>query len=134
MKNNREMVEILKKEGLSNAQISLTLGISRQRVCQILKECVGGRASVRKTEALLSNIQVARFFNVHVNTIRRWSDAGLLPFYRIGFRGDRRFRWSDIIYALQHSLIKNLPRAMSGVSRIEIKRNNIPRKSHYPES
>ncbi len=34
--------------------------------------------------------------NVHTNTVRRWSDQGILRTYRIGPRGDRRFRIEDI--------------------------------------
>jgi excisionase family DNA binding protein len=33
---------------------------------------------------------------VHVNTVRRWNDRGILKAYRIGPRGDRRFNKADI--------------------------------------
>lgn len=39
---------------------------------------------------------VARMLNVHINTVRRWSDSGVLKAYRIGPRGDRRFERNDI--------------------------------------
>ena len=39
---------------------------------------------------------VARMLNVHINTVRRWSDNGVLKAYRIGPRGDRRFERGDI--------------------------------------
>ncbi len=35
--------------------------------------------------------EVARFLHVHVNTVRRWSNEGILRTYRIGPRGDRRY-------------------------------------------
>jgi excisionase family DNA binding protein len=41
--------------------------------------------------------EVAHFLNIHVNTVRRWSDLGVLKAYRIGPRGDRRFRREDIL-------------------------------------
>ncbi|MDO9332919.1 MAG: helix-turn-helix domain-containing protein [Dehalococcoidales bacterium] len=40
--------------------------------------------------------QAARFLSVHNNTLRRWSDQGLLQPYRLGSRGDRRFRLDDL--------------------------------------
>jgi excisionase family DNA binding protein len=45
---------------------------------------------------LLNARQVARILNVHVNTVRRWNDRGILKAYRIGPRGDRRFNKADI--------------------------------------
>ena len=45
---------------------------------------------------MLTIRDVAEMLNVHVNSIRRWSNMGLLPVYRIGCRGDRRFRLEDI--------------------------------------
>jgi len=39
---------------------------------------------------------VARLLNVHVNTVRRWSNSQILKPYRINLRGDRRFRREDI--------------------------------------
>ena len=40
--------------------------------------------------------EAARFLGIHSNTVRRWSDLGILKGYRIGPRGDRRFREEDI--------------------------------------
>ncbi len=39
---------------------------------------------------------VARLLHVHANTVRRWSDRGIIKSYRITQRGDRRFRREDI--------------------------------------
>jgi excisionase family DNA binding protein len=47
-------------------------------------------------ERLLTTSEVADMLYVHINTIRRWSDQGLLKHYRIGPRGDRRFAQIDI--------------------------------------
>lgn len=46
---------------------------------------------------MLTANEVARLLNVHINTVRRWSNQGLLPTYRIGCRGDRRFEREDVI-------------------------------------
>ncbi len=49
------------------------------------------------TRPMLTVREVARLLNVHSNTVRRWSDRGILKAYRITHRGDRRFRREDII-------------------------------------
>ena len=53
-----------------------------------------GQAASDKRKMTVS--EVARLLGVHPNTVRRWSDAGILPTYRIGTRGDRRFRSEDM--------------------------------------
>jgi excisionase family DNA binding protein len=47
-------------------------------------------------EPMLTSSEVARMLNVHINTVRRWSNQGTLVSYRIGSRGDRRFRKDDV--------------------------------------
>ena len=46
---------------------------------------------------LMTTTEVARALNIHVNTVRRWSDKGLLKSHRICGRGDHRFKKEDII-------------------------------------
>jgi len=53
-------------------------------------------ARLNGSNGLLTARQVARLLNVHVNTVRRWNDRGILKAYRIGPRGDRRFSRDDI--------------------------------------
>ncbi len=52
--------------------------------------------SPRRTEATLSVTRTARILGVHPNTVRAWSDRGLLRHFRINARGDRRFRLADL--------------------------------------
>jgi excisionase family DNA binding protein len=47
-------------------------------------------------EPMLTTSEVAQILNVHINTVRRWSNQGVIKSYRIGSRGDRRFRREDI--------------------------------------
>ena len=49
-----------------------------------------------ESDKMLNLSEVAETLHVHPNTIRRWSDQGRIEAYRIGSRGDRRFRQSDI--------------------------------------
>ena len=45
---------------------------------------------------MLTTSEVARVLHIHVNTVRRWSNQGVLRAYRIGPRGDRRCKREDI--------------------------------------
>jgi len=47
-------------------------------------------------EKLLTITEVAKFLRVSSGTIRKWSSKGLFPVYRLGTRGDRRFKQEDI--------------------------------------
>jgi excisionase family DNA binding protein len=49
-----------------------------------------------ETEPMLTVREVAVLVHIHVNTLRRWSDRGLLKAYQINRRGDRRFRQGDV--------------------------------------
>jgi len=45
---------------------------------------------------MLTAREVSVLLKVHINTVRRWGNRGILKAYRIGSRGDRRFRREDI--------------------------------------
>ena len=49
-----------------------------------------------KMGPMLTVREVARLLHIHVNTVRRWSDQGIIKSYRITNRGDRRFKREDI--------------------------------------
>ena len=51
-------------------------------------------------EPMLTVKEVSRMIHVHPNTIRRWSNQGIMKVVRINSRGDRRFRRSDIAFFL----------------------------------
>jgi excisionase family DNA binding protein len=50
----------------------------------------------RPASTMLTTGEVARIFNVHTSTIRRWSERGKIKSYRTGTRGERRFRREDV--------------------------------------
>ena len=50
----------------------------------------------RPLDATLSVTRAAEVLGVHANTVRAWSDAGRLRYYRINPRGDRRYRHGDL--------------------------------------
>ncbi len=96
--SRREQVIGWRKAGLTYAEIGHRLGLSGERIRQIIR----GKATIKKNppandpDVLLTGAQAAELLNVHVNTVRRWSDKGILETYRIGPRGDRRLRRRDI--------------------------------------
>ena len=49
-----------------------------------------------ETEKLLTIAEVAKMLRVNPCTIRNWSNSPLLHSFRLGTRGDRRFRQKDI--------------------------------------
>ncbi len=53
---------------------------------------------------MLTSKQTARLLNVHINTVRRWNNHGLLSAYRIGPRGDRRFSKEEVNRFLQEKV------------------------------
>ncbi len=64
--------------------------------------------------SLLTTSDVARLLNIHINTVRRWTNEGKLRAYRIGSRGDRRFQRADIAsFLAQKSLEESQGRPMA---------------------
>ena len=53
-------------------------------------------ANYKEVDSMLTTSDVSHLLNVHINTVRRWSNQGVLKAYRIGSRGDRRFKAEDI--------------------------------------
>jgi len=47
-------------------------------------------------DTTLTASQAAKLLNIHINTLRRWTNKGVLESYRVGPRGDRRLTRRDI--------------------------------------
>ena len=45
---------------------------------------------------MLTTTEVASLLHVHPNTVRQWANRGLMHAYRLGPRGDRRFKWEEV--------------------------------------
>ena len=54
-------------------------------------------------ERMMTVQQVADLLQVSICSIRRWSDKGILKFYRVGNRGDRRYWREDVLRFLEDS-------------------------------
>jgi len=63
---------------------------------KVVQEMEQNMANNEEIDPMLTTSDVARLLSVHMNTVRRWSNQGILRAYRIGSRGDRRFRRGDI--------------------------------------
>ena len=46
---------------------------------------------------MLTVSQAADILGAHPNSVRRWADLDLIPSYRLGLRGDRRFKREDVL-------------------------------------
>jgi len=49
-----------------------------------------------RNSGMLTTTQVARYLNVHPNTVRQWANKKLIHAYRLGPRGDRRFKREEL--------------------------------------
>jgi excisionase family DNA binding protein len=92
---NKQIV-VMRDKGLTYNAIGLRLGISGERVRQILNGVAQKGLKSSELDPPLTTRDVSRRLNVHINTVRRWSQKGILKAYHIGPRGDRRFMKEDI--------------------------------------
>ena len=54
------------------------------------------RKNKTRMDGLFTVSEVADILHVHPNTVRQWSDRGMLKTYRFGRRRDRRFKREDV--------------------------------------
>jgi excisionase family DNA binding protein len=86
----------LSRTGISYAEIGRKLGLTRERVRQIISNReVSNR--ILPDNQMLTIAEASRLLHVHANTLRRWNEQGMLPCYRVGTRGDRRYRLPDLL-------------------------------------
>ena len=60
-----------------------------------------------RRNTMLTVSDVASFLSVDISTVRRWTNQGVLKAYRVGPRGDRRFRQKDIDLFLIEQPVKS---------------------------
>jgi len=93
----REEAVKLREAGLSCAEVGRQMGgLSKQRVSQLAKPKRARQARAKPPKVMLRAGEAAQLLGVHTNTVRRWSDQGILRAYLISTRGDRRFRRTEI--------------------------------------
>jgi len=94
--SRRDEVVKLREAGLTYAEIGRRLGISREWVRQIVKPNPTPQKPSVQSKVMLRTGEVGQLLGIHTNTVRRWSQKGILKSYRISPRGDRRFRREDV--------------------------------------
>jgi excisionase family DNA binding protein len=99
----RQQIFKMKETGLSQSEIGRSLGISAERVRQIIRRKNTKKEPPSDIELPMSTGEVARLLNIHTNTVRRWSRNGILKTFRVGPRGDRRFMPRDVQRLFQKS-------------------------------
>jgi len=61
----------------------------------------------KNINGMLTIPEVARLLHIHPNTVRQWTNKGLLPAYGIGTRGDRRFKREEIDNFIERAKYEN---------------------------
>jgi len=51
---------------------------------------------MESSDQIITSGEAAKVLGVHINTIRRWTETGSLPCYRVGPKGWRMIKISDI--------------------------------------
>ncbi len=51
---------------------------------------------IKGNSRMLTTTEIALLLHVHPNTVRHWANRGLINTYRLGPRGDRRFKHEDV--------------------------------------
>ena len=67
--------------------------ITRRKVA---RDMVNDIADDKQNRGMLTVREASSLLHIHPNTLRWWSDQGILKAYRLGPRGDRRFKQEDI--------------------------------------
>jgi excisionase family DNA binding protein len=95
----REQIIKLKHMQLTNSEIARLLKVSRQyvsRVCRTYEDLESPGTDTKSRQFVTTGV-ASNLLGVSEATIRRWSDAGKLPMFRIDIgRKDRRFNLKDL--------------------------------------
>jgi excisionase family DNA binding protein len=82
-------------------------------------------------DSLLNTKEAARFLRVSEASIRRWSDAGLLPAHRVGRRRERRFAQADLRRFLGQPNADPLPAGRAAaITAVPVGGASVPLRSH----
>ena len=55
-----------------------------------------GSGNILTGKEIMTCDEVAEYLRVHVSSVRRWSRSGKLTAYKVGGRGDWRYREQDV--------------------------------------
>jgi excisionase family DNA binding protein len=102
-----ERIVEMRNSGHTYDEIGIKFGLSRERIRQLYMNRHGNNNYVNtpKPSPWLKTGEVAHLLNVHVGTVRRWADQDVIKSYRIGPRGDRRFRRKDVDHLFREGIM-----------------------------
>lgn len=106
----RHQIIRARKSGLTYAEIAHRFGITKERVRQIVTPKQPKPKPEKpelQSKGLLTPGETASLLGIHTNTLRRWSDNGVIRAYRIGQRRDRRFQREDVDAFLRKGEVRN---------------------------
>jgi excisionase family DNA binding protein len=83
------------------------------------------------SQILLNTKETAQFLRVSEASVRRWSDAGLLPAQRVGRRRERRFAQSDLQRFLGQTTADPRPAAVTGPATVNVGGASVRVRSHF---
>ena len=63
--------------------------------------------TTNQTGGMLRTGEACRILYVSCNTLRRWNKLGIINAYRVGPRGDRRFRREDVTALLAEARLNS---------------------------
>ncbi len=69
-------------------------------LAQMWEACAMVKRALKRTlqnDAIMTGTEVADFLRVHLSSVRRWSRSGELKAYKVGNRGDWRYRHQDVL-------------------------------------
>jgi len=95
----KDQIIKLKQRQLKNSDIARLLKVSRQYVSRVCRTSEGldSRARYTKSQEFVTTGVASNLLGVSEATIRRWSDQGKLPMFRIDIgRKDRRYNINDL--------------------------------------
>jgi excisionase family DNA binding protein len=95
----RDEILWLREQGVTLKAIGEKFGISKERVRQI----IGPKKKRSQPKTMLTIGEAALALGMHPNTLRRWANRGVIQTYRLGNRGDRRFKRADLTRLLKAS-------------------------------
>ena len=95
----KDQIIQLKQKQLTNSEIARLLEVSRQYVSRVCQTSEGEKspAKNKKSQEFVTTGVASNLLGVSEATIRRWSDQGKLPMFRIDIgRRDRRYNVNDL--------------------------------------
>jgi len=96
----------LRAGGLSYREIGIKLKVTTREARQLVMSGLTRKGVSTALRSLLTTQQAADLASVHINTLRRWGDLGLIKQFRIGPRGDRRFLRRDVEKLLVKTMVR----------------------------